>query len=418
MKPALAAYRFLTRAAEPLTPLLLRVGAGEEPVEFHRERAARAPAARGAVWWHAASLGEVAALDPLLERARARGLAASFSVTVNTAAGRGAARERWGERAALAPLDLPGAVRRAFDLRRPRALILIETELWPNWLLAAAERGVAVGIANGRLSDRSFPRYRRLAAVFRPLMASLRAVAARTEADRDRFLELGAPPEALRVTGNAKHDRLAVAAPAALPWPASPVLTVGSLRPGEEAPVLAAFERLRARVPGLRLVLALRHPGAWDALDRDLAGRGFRPARRSRPAPGDRDADVLIVDTHGELPGLYAASSVALVGGTLVPVGGHNVLEAAMAGVPVLFGPHLGNVAEEARALLEAGAARTVGDPDELARAAASWLGDDDARRQAGARARRAAESLRGASERTLDWLVERGVLFPEAQPR
>jgi 3-deoxy-D-manno-octulosonic-acid transferase len=408
---ALAAYRILTGLAEPLSGIALRLGAREETAALHAERLARPPGPVADTWWHAASLGEVAALEPLLDLARRRLVAGRFAVTTATVTGRGAARGLWGEAVSLAPLDLPRAVRRAFDRRRPRSLVLVETELWPNWLAEAARRGTAVAVVNGRISDRALPRYRGLSRLFRPLLAGLRAVAARSEADRERFLGLGVPGEAVRVAGNLKHDRLAEAAPATLPWTGAWVWTVGSLRPGEERAVLAAFEALRGAHPELRLVLALRHPEAWNALDGDLERRGLRPARRSRPDPRDREADVLIVDTHGELPGIYAASSAAFVGGTLVPVGGHNVLEAAVAGVPVLFGPHVANVAEDAQALLDAEGARRVEDARSLAEALQGWLADPGARERAAAGARRAARALRGASERTLKFLMERGAL-------
>ncbi len=404
-------YRALTAAAEPLAPALLRWAARRESDPLRAERLGRAGLAPADTWWHAASLGEIVALEPLLERARTEGLAGRFAVTVNTEAGRGAARRLWGERAALAPLDLPRATARAFDARRPRALVLVETELWPNWILAARARGAALAVVNGRLSDRAWPRYRRWRSFFAPLLAQLGAVAARTEIDAERFVALGTPADAVRVTGNAKHDRLAVAHPAKLPWSDAPLWTVGSLRPGEETVILDAFARARGREPRLRLALALRHPEDWGALDADLARRGWRVARRSRPVSEDAGADVLVVDTHGELGALYAASDVAFVGGTLVPVGGHNVLEAALAGVPVLFGPHLANVADEARALLDGGGARMVRNADELVEALGAWLADDARRRADAAACLAAAEALRGGSARAVAWLAARGVL-------
>ena len=365
-------------------------------------------------WWHAASLGEVGALEPVLERARERGSAGSFLVTTSTVAGRGAASELWGDRVRLAPLDFPGMVRRAFRAHRPRALLLVETELWPNWLAEALASGVRVGIVNGRISERSWRRYRRWRGLFRPLLSRVGAVAARTDEDAERFFALGAGPEVVRVTGNTKNDRLRPATPAVLPWREARVWTAGSVRPGEEAFLLPVFERLQERFGDLRLVLALRHPGAWPRLEEDLARRGLRWARRSRPDPEDAAAQVLIADTHGELAGLYASSTIAFVGGTLVPVGGHNPVEAALAGVPVLFGPHTGNVAEEVEALLAKQGGRRVTNVVDLEETVAAWLADPEKVREAGARAARAAEELRGASERTLAWLQERGVLEGE----
>lgn len=361
-------------------------------------------------WWHAASLGEVAALDPVLLRAQERGLAGPFAVTTSTVTGRASARRRWGDRATLAPLDLPGPVSRALDARGARSLVLVETELWPNWLAQAFDRGMEVGIANGRISDRSWPRYRRFSAVFRPLLRRVKAVAARYPRDADRFVALGVDPACLRVAGNTKHDRLGTGEAAPLPWAEAWVWTVGSLRPGEEIPVLDAFDRLRPRHPSLRLVLALRHPEAWSRLEEDLRRRGLAAAYRSRPDPADASASVLVADTHGELPGLYAASHAVLVGGTLAPVGGHNPVEPALAGRPLLLGPHTENVAEEAEALLHGGGALRVAHATDLGQALGVWLENEDERRRAGEQARSVADELRGASDRALAWLEKRGV--------
>ncbi len=404
-------HRGLTGMVEPLAPALLRLFARGESPELRAERLARVGLEPVESWWHAASLGEIAAVEPILEHARAEGLTGRFAVTVNTLSGRGAARRVWGERAWLAPLDLPLAAARAFDGRRPRALVLVETELWPHWLLCARARGAATAVVNGRLSDRAWPRYRRLRSFFAPLLGEMRAVAARTDLDAERFLALGLPAEALRVTGNAKHDRITTAAAAALPWGEAPLWTAGSLRRGEEGAVLDAFGSVRARHPDLRLALALRHPSDWGGLDAEISRRGWRVARRTRPASGDAGADVLILDTHGELPAFYAASTMAFVGGTLVPVGGHNPLEAALAGLPVLFGPHLSNVAEDARLLVESGGARVVRGAEDLARAIDGWLEDDAVRRGDGEACRAAAATLRGGAARAVAWLAERGVL-------
>jgi len=418
MNWSLAFYRGLSSAVEPVAGPLLSLFAREER-NLREERMGRG-ALTGPVdtWWHAASLGEVGALEPLLAAASARGIEGRFVVTTSTAAGRREARARWGERAELAPLDLPGAIRRATNLRRPRAVMLVETEIWPNWIRTLEDAGVPWAVVNARLSDRSWPRYRRFRGLWKPLLAGVAAVAARGAEDARRWIELGAPAERVRITGNLKVDRLAVPPPAELPWEPGPVWTVGSLREGELLPVLAAFEGARARHPDLRLVLAPRHPDRWGRLDTELTARGFRIARRSRPAPSDGDADILLLDTHGELPSVYAASTFCLVGGTLVPVGGHNPLEAAVAGRPVLLGPYVDNVREEARTLSEAGGAVLLDGPQDLAGAVTAWLEDPGAGERVGIRAREAVRSLTGAADRTLSWLVERGVLVPREGDR
>jgi len=403
-------YRSLSGGVEPAAGMLLALFTAEG-ADLRAERLGRGGLQPADTWWHAASLGEVAALEPLLRKAQERNLAGRFAVTTTTAAGRREARARWGDHAGLAPLDLPGCIRRAMKARSPRSLILIETELWPNWIQDAVEAGIPWGVVNGRLSDRSWPRYRRWRGFWQPLLARVAAVAARSEEDAGRWIELGAPPDRVRVTGNLKLDRVAGSPSATLPWTGDPVWTVGSLREGEERPVLEAFLSLRERHPGLKLVLAPRHPARWKGLESDLAARGLAVAVRSRPQASDPSAVVLLLDTQGELPAFYASSTICLVGGTLVPVGGHNPLEAAAASRPLLLGPHVENIKEDAAALLEAGGARTVRDGGEVAAAVDEWLRNPEARETAGRNAGATVRAMSGGTERTLAWLLERGVL-------
>lgn len=409
-----ALYAGVTSLLEPLAVPAVTWLARGEPASLRAERLGRAPMTPATTWWHAASLGEMAALEPLLEAARARGLAGPFAVTATTRAGRTAAERLWPGRVSLAPVDLPRAVRRALAARRPRSLVVVETELWPNWLAEAARSGVHLALVNARLSDRSFPRYRRWRALFRPLVASFGAIAARTEADAQRWLELGAPPGALRVTGNCKHDRVRDVPPLELPWAPAPVVTVGSLRHGEERLVLDSLMAARKKVADLRVVVAPRHPDRWPDLESDLRSRGFRPARRSAPRSEDTEATALILDTHGELAAAYAASTVSVIGGTWIPVGGHNPLESAVGGTPVVFGPWTANVTEEADALLDRGGALRAVEPADLVAVLWRWLCHPQERAEAGAAARAAAGALRGGSGRTLDWLEGRGVLSRE----
>ncbi len=408
MSPLGAVYAALTRVVDPLAPglLALRGIQGEE----REQRLGRVPPDPLDEWWHAASMGEVMALEPIVRCVRQRIPRARMRVTTQTRTGQAAARERWGDAVRYAPLDTPGALRRVLAAGAPRSLVLVETELWPNWLNAFHRSGIHTAVVSARLSDRAWPRTRRLRSLYAPLLAPMRAIAARTEVDAERYLELGAGAAAVRVTGNVKHDRLPEPDPAAIPWPSDPLWVVGSLRPGEETPVLDAFAHLRGNTPALRLVLALRHPDQWPDLPETLAARGWRTALRSRPESKDPEADVLIVDTHGELGGLYARATMALVGGTLVPLGGHNVMEPAVCGTPVLVGPHTATVREETRRLLAAGGAVEIHDAPSLAEAVRVWL-DPERRRAASQAARGVARELRGAGERTVDWLQERGVL-------
>jgi 3-deoxy-D-manno-octulosonic-acid transferase len=403
-------YRAATRILEPAVRAIYeRVGAGDLG-PLRRERLARNAMFPVDSWWHAASLGEIAALEPVLSLAHERSLTGRFIVTTTSRPGREAARKRWPE-SCLAPLDLPRTIGRALDARRPQALILVETELWPNWIRLALDRGTRVAVVNGRVSDRGWSRWRRGAPVPAEIMARIRAVAARTEEDAARFALMGVPGEAVRVTGNTKHDRGQVAAGAELPWNGVRSWTAGSVRPGEEDPVLDAFLTVRRRFADLRLILVPHHPEAEAGCLAALEQRGLSAARRSRPEAADREKPVLLVDTRGELESLYAASQVAFVGGTLVPRGGHNVMEPAASGVPVLIGPHHANVAAEVKELARAGGLRIVRDADELARAVTEWLDSDALRAEAARGALNVAERARGASARALDWLVERGVL-------
>ena len=403
-------YRGATHAFEPLTRFLYATWGLGDPPPLRAERLARNKMSPVDSWWHAASLGEVSALLPVLALAGDRALTGSVLVTTTSRAGRESARKFCPD-ACLAPLDLPRTVARALEARRPRALILIETELWPNWLHAALDRGTRIGIVNGRVSDRSWSRWQRGAPVPHDVMQRIGAVAARTDEDAARFVAMGVLENAVRVTGNTKHDRRQAITRALLPWNGARLWTAGSVRPGEEGPILDAFVSVRGRFPDLRLVLAPRHADAEPALLDAFARRGLRAARRSRPESSDADAPVLLLDTRGELEGVYAASTIAFVGGTLVSIGGHNVMEPALAGVPILVGPHHANVSAEVAELRQAGALRVVNDADDLARALTDWLASDPLRTQAAQAATTVAERSRGAAGRALDWLVTRGVL-------
>lgn len=404
-------YAGMTFVLEPLAGAALAWLARREPAALRAERLGRAPLTPVATWWHAASLGEMTALEPVLKRARERGLAGDFAVTATSATGRAVAERLWPGHVSLAPVDLPRAVARTLAARRPRSLIVVETELWPNWLGRAARSRTRLALVNARLSDRSFPRYRRWAAVFRPVLAAFGAVAARTEVDAERWIALGVRPEAVRVTGNTKHDRLRETPPLPLPWPEAPVVTVGSLRHGDETVVLAAMAAVAARRPDVRFVVAPRHPARWPDLAEQLEALGFPAAVRSTPRASDADARVLVLDTHGELSAAYAAASVSLIGGTWAPVGGHNPLEAAVNGSPIVTGLHTATVAQETAVLEAHGALRRAQDAGALVEALDGWLADGEFRSRASAGARAAAASLAGASERALEWLVERGVL-------
>jgi 3-deoxy-D-manno-octulosonic-acid transferase len=308
------------------------------------------------------------------------------------------------------PLDFRGVQRAAFSALRPGAVALVETEIWPNLLAEAAARGVPACLVNARLAPERLSRYRLLGSLYAPALSRLVAVGAASEAEAARFAELGVPERVLSVTGNVKFDL-----PAPRGTPAElrarfglaadrPVLVAGSTAAGEDALVLRSFVEMRRERPGVFLVLAPRHPERVPAaLERAAAlGLATHPLSARDDARAGR-ADVLVVDTLGELSGLYAMATVSFVGGSLVPVGGHNLLEPVAAGSPVLFGPHVGHVAETAAALVAASAGEQVDDTDDLTRAIERLLDDplEAARRVAAGR--HWLDSHRGALARSIE---------------
>ncbi|MCX5788388.1 MAG: 3-deoxy-D-manno-octulosonic acid transferase [Elusimicrobia bacterium] len=365
------------------------------------------------LWLHCASVGELAGAAALLRELPGR----TAFVTCSTVAGRERAAKLPGSQAALlAPLDLLPVARRFLSTLKPRALIVLETELWPATLSACADSGVPFCVANARITERSFPRYRLARPLFAPILAKAAAVAAQTEGDAARFAALGVPEAAIRVTGNVKYDA-AGAAPAAveearrllagLGWKLGSDLVwcAGCTRPGaEEAAILDSYRKLRDRFPGLRLILAPRHIERAGEAAEEISKRGLRYAKYSAP----QEADCLLVDRLGALPALYAAADVAFVGGTLVPVGGHNLLEPAVAGVPVLFGPDTSSIASPAAALDRSGGGFRVADAEHLQRVLEMLLSEPESRASAGRRARKTASDFAGAARRTAQFLVER----------
>ncbi|MDP3939530.1 MAG: glycosyltransferase N-terminal domain-containing protein, partial [Deltaproteobacteria bacterium] len=343
------------------------------------DRLGRLPAApRGApVWIHAASVGEVRSAARLVER-----IDDPLFMTAMTPTGLALARRLFPEATTMAaPLDLAPLTARAMRRVAPRALVLVETEIWPELVLAAARQGVAVALVSARISDRTAAAYRRARALFGPALRAMTVIGAQSEADRDRLVAAGADPGGIEVTGNLKFDFPppdAAAAPIdALFGSAGPLFVAGSTHPGEELAALRAWRAARPAAPGLRLVIAPRHLERLAEVDELLAREGARAVRRSRlqASPG-QDYEVVLLDTMGELDALYRHARVAFVGGSLAPVGGHNVLEPARHGKPVLFGPHTQNFRLEAECLLNAGAARRVGDAAGLGEALAELLAD------------------------------------------
>lgn len=361
------------------------------------------------IWWfHAASAGEVGGLAPILAALYQKGSPA-IVLTTTTRSGRDAARAlahvAWAQ---LAPLDAWPCVGRFLTALKPRRLVLSETELWPSTLILACRAGLRPALVNARLTEKSLLRYRFFSPLLAPALQALAVVGAQSEEDAARFALLGLPSERLKVTGNAKYDASAAPAAstaadakiAALGWERHPLFVAGSTHPFEEEMVLAAFLAARRAVPLLRLVLAPRHlERAADAADL-LAHAGLNLARWSGAARAD--CSVLLLDEMGVLPSFYALALTAFVGGTLVKIGGHNLLEPASAGVPVLFGPYTGHIERPAELLAASGGGWRVADAAQLAERLTEFAKDAKAARAAGDAARAVAVGLRGACARTL----------------
>lgn len=377
-------------------------------------RASRVPGGRTA-WIHAVSVGEAMAAVPLVEALHARHPEWPLVVSTVTETGASLVRARLGGVAThrYFPLDFPGAVRRVIDALDPALLVCMETELWPNVLRELGRRGVPVMIANGRLSDRSFRRYARVRPLVRSMLAQVRVLAMQSDEHARRVLMLGAPPERVVVTGNLKHDAGPAGEGAAELWrrllglvPGRPAWIAGSTHRGEEEAVIAAHEAARARCPGLALVLAPRHPDRVAEVMALLRARGLPAVRRSAlPGAGMGDR-VVVLDTVGELAALYSVADVVFVGGSLVDTGGHNLLEPARLGRPVLVGPYTSNFREIAGSLLEVGGAAVVRDGEELGARLAELLADAGRRAAMGEAGRRAAAARHGALSRTIE-LIE-----------
>jgi len=369
------------------------------------------PRARAPIWIHAVSVGEAQAAVPVARALVERYPQHPLLFTTTTPTGRDRVRQILGGTVEhrYVPYDLPWLVGRFLDRVRPRAVIVMETELWPNLFAACAARGIPLVLANVRLSERSARGYRRVGALSAGMLACVNAIAAQSQADAARMLALGADAAAVQVTGSIKFD---LHLPASLREQAQvlrrefgterSVFIAASTHEGEDVQVLDAFARILRAIPRCLLVLVPRHPERFAAAAALSRKRGYATATRSRPPRRYDDVDVFVGDSMGELPLFYAASDVAFVGGSLVPTGGHNMLEPAALGLPVLFGPHVFNFSEISRMLLDVGAAWQVADARALGERALALLEDANLRHNVGDRGRQFVERNRGALERLM----------------
>lgn len=359
------------------------------------------------LWVHAVSVGEVQAALPLLRHLLRRGH--ELLVTTTTPTGAARLREVLGDAVQhrYTPFDLPSSMRRFLDRVRPRAVLVMETEIWPNMLAVCAERGIRSLLINARLSERSARRYAWAAGFSAETMRRFACIAAQSEADAGRLERLGVDPARITVTGSIKFD---VQPPASVTDRAEvlrrawgndrPVWVAASTREGEEEQVLAAHTIVRAALPSALLVLVPRHPERFDRVASLVRRQGLSMARRSLDESCGARTAVYLGDSMGELALFFAAADAAFVGGSLVATGGHNLLEPAAAGLPVVSGPHTFNFAEIARLLCDRGAMVQVANAEMLAQVLVRWLGDAAERAHVGEQGRRVIAENSGALDR------------------
>jgi 3-deoxy-D-manno-octulosonic-acid transferase len=372
------------------------------------------------IWIHAVSVGETLAARPVARALRDAipDCRIALSSTTDTGHETAQAALRAGEVDAtfFFPLDVPLAVKRTLRTVRPHALLLLETELWPNLLHLARRQGARTFLVNGRVSDNLLQRAPKLARLWRWMMANLDGLLMRSQFDAQRMLKIGAPKSRVAVTGDVKLDTLPDVErneQARTEWrqtlhiaPDAALWVAGSTHPGEEEMIFSTYAALRREVPDLRLVLAPRHIERVDEIEQ-LARRHELTVARRTQIESTQPNDVILLDTVGELSALYAAGDVAFVGGSLIERGGHNVLEPVLRGVPVVFGPHVANFRGAAAFAQESGAGRMVNDVSELTNAVLNWLQDADARRAATENARLLLRAHCGAAQRVAEQVAQ-----------
>jgi 3-deoxy-D-manno-octulosonic-acid transferase len=387
-----------------------------------------AEAARGeepVVWVHAVSVGEVGAAEPVIHELSLREPHAVMVLSTMTATGREIAERKDLEVAGpfFFPFDLPWVAEKVLDQINPAMIVLLEGELWPNVLAAAKRRYIGTCVINARFSDRAFQRARLVKPFYHWLLDKVDQVCAQSQGDAERYINLGAPAERVKVTGNTKFDeRFPEVSEAEAQFmrtefgfaPDAPVLVAGSTHPGEEEQVLDAYAHLRADHPGTELVLAPRHPERGDQVHELVERFGFQVYRRSfaqagqeQPEPTGPQARVVVLDTIGELARVYALASVVFVGGSLVKIGGHNILQPLAQGKPVLVGPHMANFRDVLEIAQQTEAVDIVRSPEELRRAVEALLQSPEAAAERRERGLKMIAEQRGASERIAEALVE-----------
>ena len=369
------------------------------------------PLGKQVIWVHAVSVGEVQAAEPLVRALLENYPAYSLLVTTVTPTGSARVTALFGDEVAhvYAPYDLPGTVKRFFLRVRPQLAIVMETELWPNLFHACCNRRVPLLLVNARLSAKSMAAYLRVKRLVARTLGNITEIAAQGEADAQRFERLGAQQDRITVSGNLKFEQrippslLERAEVLRRDWGTGrPVWVAASTHEGEDELLLDVFSQLRKQFADCLLVLVPRHPERFECVAELCRQRGLNIVLRSEMRPCDAATRVFVGDSMGELPLFLAAADVAFVGGSLVPHGGHNLLEPAGLGIPVVTGPHVFNFAEICELLLQAGACEKVGNTAELAATLGRWLGDANERHRVGEQGRAVVEKNRGALQTVL----------------
>ncbi len=385
--------------------------------ELLRERLALYPSLSLSrpIWIHAASMGEVLCSLPLIRKMKEEFHSFKIVLTTMTQAGKETAQKNLPgvDRILYFPFDHPVILNRAFRTLSPSLLLIAETELWPNLLRLCGEKGIPVFLFNGRISRKSFGRYRCLKSLFKIPFRSVSLFLMQTEEDRRRIIEMGVPVEKTRVTGNLKFDQT-VSSPGLkkereddrlIFLKAIPLWIAGSTHPGEEETILRLFKRLKEGHPSLCLLLAPRHLNRVEEVERILKREDLSWVKKTalHTIEGEGKKEVILLDTLGELRTLYQYGTIVFIGGSLVPVGGHNPLEPLFFKKCVLFGPHMFNFMEISQHLVDLGGAIQVKDEEELAFQLDELLRDERKRREVGERGYQFVQMHRGATERTMN---------------
>jgi 3-deoxy-D-manno-octulosonic-acid transferase len=367
---------------------------------------------RPTIWVHAVSVGEVLAVSGLISELQQRAPSYRIAVSTTTATGQTLARDRFGAADVFYfPIDFAFAVRPYLQALRPELIVVAETEFWPNFLRLARQSGARIAVVNARISDRSFPRYRRFHALIAPVLRNISLFLAQGDEDLRRLIEIGAPEKRVQVSGNLKFDlKPATEAPLLAELKSAllnigPVFVCGSTVEGEEPILLRAFTVVRERYPNALMILAPRHPERFAQVAELIAASGIKFWRRSQwNAAEPLGPGLFLLDTIGELASTYQLAAIAFVGGSLVAKGGHNILEAAQHGSAIVVGPHTENFRDMVTLFRRAGAV-VVASADELAPTFLSLLADKARCRGLGARAREILRANAGATARTVSAL-------------